>query len=119
MNTTAYRILRIGLGITFVWVGVLILLEPTVWAGFLQPWAAELLPFPVIPMMIGTGILDIVIGVLLVLNLFTWLAALVGGLHLLVVLVTTGISNITVRDIGLLAAAFALFFEKKPTRSVR
>ena len=67
----------------------------------------------------GTAILDIVIGALFLIDCFTWLAALVGALHLITVLTVSGITDITVRDIGLLAGTVALavdsssFFLKK------
>lgn len=119
MKKTSFHILRVGLGITFVWVGVLIFKEPQAWGGYLQPWAAGLLPIPLEQAMMGTAILDIVIGALFLIDCFTWLAALVGALHLITVLTVSGITDITVRDIGLLAGTVALavdsssFFLKK------
>src|SRR3989344_170200 len=119
MKKTSFHILRVGLGITFVWVGVLIFKEPQAWGGYLQPWAAGFLPIPLEQAMMGTAILDIVIGALFLIDCFTWLAALVGALHLITVLTVSGITDITVRDIGLLAGTVALavdsssFFLKK------
>ena len=119
MKKTSFHILRVGLGITFVWVGVLIFKEPQAWGGYLQPWAAGLLPIPLEQAMMGTAILDIVIGALFLIDCFTWLAALVGAIHLIIVLTVSGITDITVRDIGLLAGTVALavdsssFFLKK------
>jgi len=59
----------------------------------------------------ATAVLDIAIGVCLALNIFVPLAALLGALHLVSVLIVTGITGITVRDLGLLGAASALFLE--------
>jgi len=114
MNKTSFHILRVGLAITFLWVGVLILKNPEAWGGYLQPWANELLLVPIEQAMIGAAILDIVIGVFLLADIFTWLAALVGAVHLIIVLAVSGISDITVRDIGLLAAALAIFVDSLP-----
>lgn len=110
------HILRIGLGITFVWIGIMIFQNPEAWGGYIQPWAAKLLPIPLRQAMLSTAFLDIGIGVLLIVNLLTWLAGLLGSLHLLVVLITAGINAITVRDIGLLSAAFAITLSKWPRR---
>lgn len=109
MKQTSSNILRVGLAITFLWIGILILKNPEAWGGYLQPWAANLLVVPLKTVMIGTAILDITIGFFLLIGVFTWLAALVASGHLLIVLIVSGINVITVRDIGLLAATIALF----------
>ena len=41
-NQQALHVLRVGLGITFLWVGVLIFRDPQFWSGFIQPWVAAL-----------------------------------------------------------------------------
>jgi len=113
-----YHILRVGTAITFLWIGVLILREPEFWGGFLSPWAADLLPVPLTQAMLGTAVLDIVIGFLLLIDVFVWVAALLASIHLGIVLATTGINAVTVRDIGLLAGTIALFWGGLP-RDIR
>lgn len=114
MGKTSFHILRVGTAVTFLWIGILILKSPFGWGGYLMPWAAKLLPVPVEQAMIGTAILDIVIGILLLVDLWTWFAAFLGAIHLVVVLAVSGITDITVRDIGLLAAALALMIDSLP-----
>lgn len=104
------------MGITFLWIGVLIFREPEFWGGFVKPWAAGLLPIPLEQAMISTAILDIVIGFFLLIDVFTWIAGLLGMIHLLIVLTVSGIDSITVRDVGLLGATFALFWEDLPKK---
>ncbi len=116
MNKTAYHILRVGLGITFAAIGYMILRAPDLWASFLQPWAVRLVPGSLYSMMISTAWLDIAVGVFLIANVFTWLAALIGAGHIAIVLVTCGITDITVRDIGLFTAALALSIERLPAK---
>lgn len=116
MKKSAFHILRVGIAITFIWIGVLIFKEPQAWGNLLQPWAADLLPIPLQEAMIGTAILDILIGVLLLIDFLTWLAALLGAFHLVIVLITTGITPVTVRDIGLLAATLALTTTTLPNK---
>ncbi len=118
MRKTSFHILRVGLAITFLWIGVLILKQPEAWGGFLEPWAANLLPIPIREAMIATAILDIAIGVLLLVDVFTWLAALVAAIHLAIVLTVSGITDVTVRDIAILAAALAVMAESLP-QSIR
>ena len=111
-----YHILRVGLGITFLWIGVLIFRSPEFWGGFLQPWAIDFLPVPLREAMIGSAVLDVIIGFALLVNVGVWIAALVGSIHLAIILVTCGITEITVRDIGLLGGTIALFWTNLPDR---
>ena len=114
VNKISFHILRIGLAVTFLWIGVLILRNPEAWGGYMRPWAAGLLPVPVTQVMIGTAILDIVIGVFLLINFLPRLTAIVGTIHLAVILIVSGITDITVRDIGLLAGMLALVVDSPP-----
>ncbi|TAK03798.1 hypothetical protein EPO34_01380 [Patescibacteria group bacterium] len=111
---SAYHIMRVAMGITFAWIGILIFKEPESWGGFIQPWAANLLPVPLELAMIGTAVLDLAIGLLLLVDAFVWIAATVAVAHLAIVLTVSGIDSVTVRDIGLLGAAIMLFWEDAP-----
>src|SRR3989344_3151506 len=114
MGNFSYHILRLGLAVTFIWIGVMILRDPAGWAGFLNPWAFELaervLPFSIGNALKATAILDIALGGLLLFNIFTRVAAFLAAADIAVILITSGIDGVTVRDIGLLGAALALIF---------
>ena len=114
MSKTSFHILRVGSAITFLWIGILILKQPEAWVGYVAPWAVNLLPMPIEQAMQGTAMLDILIGALLLFDIWVWLAALLGSIHLVIVLGVSGITDITVRDIGILAATIALAVEKAP-----
>ena len=114
MDKISLHILRIGLGITFLWIGWMIFQNPEAWGGYMKPWATDLLLFPISQMMIGNAFLDMMVGILLICNLFTWQAALLGTIHLIGVLVVSGITDITVRDIGLLGAVICLMINFLP-----
>ncbi len=116
MKPTAFHVLRIGIAITFLWIGILIFREPEAWGNLLQPWAANLLPVPLREAMIATALLDIIIGVFLLIDVLTWIAGLLGVFHLIIVLTGSGIDAITVRDIGLLAATLALAIHAWPKK---
>jgi len=118
MKKVSFHILRVGLAITFLWIGILIFRDPEGWGGYLQPWAVGLLPFPLKQAMIGTAILDIVIGAFLLIDFLTLPISLIASLHLIIVLSFSGITNITVRNIGLLAATFALIIETFPPEAL-
>ncbi|MBI2485251.1 DoxX family membrane protein [Candidatus Uhrbacteria bacterium] len=110
MKDSSYHILRVGIAITFLWIGLLIFKEPEAWGAFLQPWAAGILPMPIEQAMTSTAVLDLLIGLALLLDFYVWLAALLGMIHLVIVLTVSGINPITVRDIGLLTGTFALLY---------
>ena len=108
MEKLSFNILRIGLAITFLWIGVLILVNPEAWLGYLRPWAVGLLPISDMRILMVTGILDILIGILLLLNYFILPVTVIGSLHIIIILIVSGITDITVRDIGILAGVMAL-----------
>ena len=114
MKLSAYHILRIAMAITFLWIGVLILQQPEAWGGYIQPWAADLLPVSLKLAMITAGIMDILVAIFLLLNIWVWHAAVLGSLHLIMILTVSGINAITVRDIGLLGATLALALHTWP-----
>ncbi len=114
MSKTGFHILRVGMAITFLWIGVLIFKEPQAWGGYLEPWAAGLLPVPLAQAMIGTAVLDILIGFFLLIDSWVWLAALLAAIHIITVLTVSGITDITVRDIAILAGSLALLVEALP-----
>ncbi|MEK7567206.1 MAG: DoxX family membrane protein [Patescibacteria group bacterium] len=114
MKISSFNVLRVGLAITFLWVGVLILQSPEAWTGFIKPWAADLLITTPEKTMIGTAIFDIVVGFLLLIDFFTFWASVLAAIHLFIVLIVSGIDVITVRDIGLLAGAMAVAMRAWP-----
>ncbi len=114
MKRLSYHISRIGLGITFLWIGVLIFNNPVGWGGYVQPWALSLLPVPVVQIMTATAILDMTLGVLLLLNIFVWAVSFVAALHVVSVLIVSGITDITVRDIAIFYCALALLVDSLP-----
>lgn len=119
MNKLSLHILRIGIGITFLWIGIMILKDPAGWGGFIKPWARDLLPIPTEKVMMNAAILDIAVGVVLLIGVFsftTWLASLFGSFHLLAVLIVSGIDSVTVRDIGILGGTIFLTLNHWPQK---
>ncbi|PIR69617.1 MAG: hypothetical protein COU47_02585 [Candidatus Niyogibacteria bacterium CG10_big_fil_rev_8_21_14_0_10_46_36] len=104
----SYHILRIAVGITFVWIGILIFQSPEAWGGFVEPWVENLLPLPLKDIMLATAAVDVVIGFFLLVDVYVWIFGFLGALHLATVLITSGITAVTVRDIGLLGGLIAI-----------
>jgi uncharacterized membrane protein YphA (DoxX/SURF4 family) len=114
MSKSSFHILRVGTAITFLWIGILILKEPDAWGGFILPWVEKLLPISIHDTMISTAILDLIIGALLLFDTLVWIAAFLGAGHMLIVLTVSGINEVTVRDIAILAGSIALFADSLP-----
>lgn len=114
LTSSTYHIVRVGMGITFLWIGILILRDPAGWGGFLQPWALKLLIMPVEQVMMATAVLDMLVGLLLLIDTWTFMASFIASIHLVVILITTGINEVTVRDIGLLGGTIALAIASWP-----
>ena len=115
MGRTETHILRIGLAITFIWIGIYIFRSPESWGALMHPWVRELLPISFLkPIMLGTAILDVIIGGMFLFEGSTRRAASLASGHLVLILMTTGISEITVRNIGLLGATVALMVSVMP-----
>lgn len=110
------HIIRVGLGITFLWIGILIIGQPEAWGRTLQPWALGLLPIDLKTAMLQTAVLDIVIGFFLLIEVLPALFSFLALVHLGTVITVVGITGITARDIGLAAAALALTIHYWPKK---
>jgi len=116
MNKASFHILRVGLAITFLWIGLLILKDPVAWSGYIGPWLLPYLPVGAKEIMLTTAFFDIIVGLWLLLDYKLWIPAGLATLHLGTVIIVAGINAITVRDIGLFAASLALLFETFPRK---
>jgi uncharacterized membrane protein YphA (DoxX/SURF4 family) len=105
-----YTVLRLGLAGMFLWFGFSQLFDGVNWVGWVPTWAVTILHLPPAMIVLMNGSLEVIGGSLLALNLFTRWAALLLGLHLLVIAFEIGFNDIGIRDFGLAAATFALFF---------
>jgi uncharacterized membrane protein YphA (DoxX/SURF4 family) len=103
----SYIALRLGLGITYIWIGVLMTMNPSVWGGFFPEIIRDLSYSKQV--VIAAGFLDFLIGLLLIINRFTPVAALASTIHMSGILIVYGLDSITVRDIGLLGASISVF----------
>lgn len=114
-STTSSNILRVGLGVTFAWIGVLILRDPAGWGSIVQPWAVDLIGSDSLRgAMLGRAVLDILIGLALLTDFRTFRAAALGFIHVVTVIVVVGITGSTVRDIAIVAGLLALMADTWP-----
>jgi hypothetical protein len=116
MNQRAYTVLRIGLGITFIWIAALIWREPELWASFMPISLQDSLPILAGTFMKGVAVMDFLIGLLLVLNVYTWIVAGLAVLHLFGLVFMLGLGDLSARDFGLLTAALAVFIHARSAK---
>jgi len=109
---TARWILIAGLAFVFIYFGIDKFINPLVWSGWMPTWMDGLLGLDKSQWMQITAAAEIIIGAMLIFPVYAIqrTAALLATLHLCAVLSQTGWNGIAVRDIGLLAAAIALWF---------
>jgi uncharacterized membrane protein YphA (DoxX/SURF4 family) len=99
--------LRIGLGLTFIYAGIMSFLAPENWIGFVPQWIGSIID-PMIFLQIHAGF-EIVLGLALLVGLWLPLVALLAFLDIFAILLFYGIDEVTFRDFGLLMAALALY----------
>lgn len=103
----SYIALRCGLGLTYIWIGVSMTMDPAAWSGFFPGVVLDLSYSNQI--VIAAGFADFLIGLLLIINRFIPIASFVSVVHMLGILIFYGLDSITVRDIGLLGASASIF----------
>ena len=108
----APMIVRLSVGIVFLLLGVDQVIHTDVWTGYLPEWFINLLPAWQTPesFMYANGVFDSIIGLLLLLGVFTRLIAVLATVHLTGVVIALGYNEIAIRDIGILLSALAVAF---------
>jgi uncharacterized membrane protein YphA (DoxX/SURF4 family) len=104
----AFLITQLGLAFVFVWTGILIFMDMPSWTGIIEKsWVKNFVPSAHFAMQ-ATAVFDIIVGAWLFSGIVLWIPALLAALHLVSVLLVTGIMGPSYRDVGLLAMAVAL-----------
>lgn len=104
--------LRIGLAAVFLWFGIDKFLHPLYWVhAWVPPW--------VVPMVIKVGlttvqfvyllgVFEVLVGLSFLTGVFIRMFAFLALLFLVLIAVTTGLTEITVRDVGLIGGLVSL-----------
>ena len=102
----SYFLIRAGLGLVFLWIGIDILRHPETWIGYVPPeLPLDLSRETALKL---NGLLDIALGLFLMTDKAPKMTAAVAVLHLVGILITQGINAVIIRDVGLLGAALGL-----------
>ncbi len=106
--------LRLGLAFVFLWFGIDKFIHPDYWINAWLPlWFQNILSnleVGKLNFVYANGILEIVIGLGLVFNIFVKPLAFIASLFFLLIIFSFGLNEIIVRDVGLLTMALALLF---------
>jgi len=113
MKVSGYKqyaptLVRWGIGIVFLWIGIDIWVHTNYWITWLPQLAFQLPVDPKI-LILMNGTFDALFGALLLLGLFTRVSAFLMALHLIFVVISLGYNDIAVRDFGLLLATVGIF----------
>ena len=100
--------LQYGLALVFLWFGFSQLTNPADWTSFVPLSVARLVPLPATAIVLLNGLLEVVCGLLLLLNIWVRWAALLLALHLAGITISIGYNSVAVRDFGLMMATFSL-----------
>ena len=101
-------VLRLGLGLVFTWFGLDKLINPSNWLGYITPKVAQFIFINLNSFIFILGIIEIMLGILLIIGLYTRIVALIMAIHLTLVIISIGFNDVAVRDIGLLSIALYL-----------
>ena len=100
-------ILRVGLGLVFLYAGTASLESPTNWVGFVPDFVGWVVPKETF--LTAHSFFELALGVGLVAGLWTPVLSMLAFLSLFSILIFFGIDEVTFRDFGLAVMALALF----------
>ena len=106
------RVLRVSMALVFLWFGVNQLMDSSMWEGFVPLWIVEA-GLSAKMLVTANGVMEIVLGVMLILGLWVRWVALVLALHLMGIAATIGFNATGVRDFGLALATLAIAIRGK------
>lgn len=101
---------RLGVGFVFLLLGIQQFLFTEQWTTWLPHWLTQALPdaAPAMHVILVNASIDVLLGLALLLGIFTRIVAILMVIHLVGVLLTLGYNDIAIRDLGILLAAIAV-----------
>lgn len=108
VNALGLLLLRIGLGGVFLWFGTDKFIHPDIWVHYIPSWFPMLIPVSLFVLLMG--IVETLVGLLLLAGFYTRIAAVFAALMLIPILVSLGYNEIGVRDFGLLLLSLGIAF---------
>ena len=100
-------VLRISLGLVFLWFGFTNIFNHESLVGYLPEFVYSL-GISLQSIMLLNGIFEIVFGTLLIIGLFTRVVAFILFLHVLSIMFSLGYNDVAIRDFGLAFASLSI-----------
>lgn len=101
-------VLRVSLSLVFLYFAVMQLSNADEWTSFVPDFLVSL-GISANSIVLLNGVLELVLGIFLIIGLYTRFASLILSLHLFGIAFSIGFSPLGVRDFGLAFATLALF----------
>jgi len=101
-------VLRIGLSLVFLYFGYQQITNINEWLGFV-PNFALVFGLTAKNIVLMNSLLELILGILLLLGLFTRTSSLILSIHLYGIAFSLGFNDLGVRDLGLATATLAIF----------
>jgi len=98
-------IVRIGISLVFLWFGISQLTSPNLWTSLIPSYLSSFDPITLVYL---HGAIETILGFLLLLGIFTRVAAIVLALNLLHTIILLGYNPVAVRDAGIIIAIIAI-----------
>ncbi|MBP7671096.1 DoxX family membrane protein [Candidatus Gracilibacteria bacterium] len=106
------RVLRWGMALVFLWFGANQLMDSSMWEGFVPLWIVDL-GLSAKMLVMANGVMELILGTMLLFGVFVRVAALILALHLMGIAATIGFNATGVRDFGLAIATLAIAMRGK------
>ncbi len=107
-KTLGLLLLRVGLGGVFLWFGIDKFIHPGIWVHYIPSWFPMLIPVSIFVLLMG--IVETLVGLMLLAGFYTRIAAVIAALMLIPIMMSLGYNEIGVRDFGLFLLALGLSF---------
>lgn len=111
-------LLRTGIAVVFLIFGIDKFVHVNAWLAYIPEWTAQLIPVDLTLFMYIQGVIETVLGFLLLIGLWSRTVSFLCALHLAGIMVALGYNEITVRDFGLFMATLALSLREQGKWSV-
>lgn len=112
LNTSKYApiITRYGMSLVFLWFGFTQVMGPESWTSLIPEFITNITHLSALTFVYLNGGMEIVLGLLLIIGIYTRISALILALHLLFITIDVGYNAIGIRDLGLTLATLSIFF---------
>src|SRR3989344_3993079 len=107
-NSLGYVLLRIGFVFLFVWFGSMQIANPSTWVGLIPDNVVAMTGLSAHNLVFINGSFEVLGAVLLALNIWVPLVALLLSLHIMSIVFVVGLTPIGARDIALAVSVLAL-----------